>query len=443
MIFRKAETKEKPPGEAGPEPDINPTLLVVCSAAEIGSPGYQDAVRKAVAPWDVSFTGAEEIEHSWNRSVRAVLSVFQSRSTLSSLLGRLRKERQSGIPGFPILIIAADVSQITEFGAWLYENAVQDTLQGIRLIAASRPAEIPDQLPDKLAPVVEPNVIKMPTTPEVETTSYKYFYSISPQLRQVTTLMRDLAQNNIYRIYLLGGPGTGKTTLAYYYWLCRGKGRFVAVNLTAESTGDKTAMKSLLCGHVAGSCGPHSREGAFAFAEDGVCFLDESHGVTGVVMQVLMEVLDSGQYLQFGATKKRTLECAVIFASNRSWDTLRNQMHLDEYARLGTTIVSINDLCKRSEDLIAVLATALSKFACDCTSWTPPKGIAPEAWQMILSCPWKGNLRTLIRVAESSAIAFAMDKTADGLIEKRHVLEALSLWEPQEHDSLKLYGSFA
>jgi len=160
-------------------------------------------------------------------------------------------------------------------------------------------------------------------------------------------------------------------------------------------------------------------------------------------MQVLMEVLDSGQYLQFGATKKRTLDCAVIFASNRSWDTLRNQMHLDEYARLGTTIVSINDLAKREEDLIAVFATTLSKFAKDCTTWTPPKGISTEAWQMIMSCPWKGNLRTLIRVVESSAIAFATEETGTELIEKQHVLDALSLWEPLEHESLKLYGSFA
>ena len=92
--------------------------------------------------------------------------------------------------------------------------------------------------------------------------------------------MKDLAENNISRVYLLGGPGSGKTSLAYYYWLCRSKGRFITVNLTAESTDDKAAMKSLLCGHVSGAFGTGpSREGALSFAEDGVCFLDER--VTG------------------------------------------------------------------------------------------------------------------------------------------------------------------
>lgn len=74
----------------------------------------------------------------------------------------------------------------------------------------------------------------------------------------------------------------------------------MTVNLSAESTGDKASMKSLLCGHVAGAIpGAGAREGALSFARDGVCFLDESHGVTGSVMQILMEVLETNQHSPF------------------------------------------------------------------------------------------------------------------------------------------------
>src|SRR3546814_14100260 len=49
------------------------------------------------------------------------------------------------------------------------------------------------------------------------------------------------------------------------------RGRFVSVNLAAENTGDKAAVKSLLCGHVSGAFpGDGSRTGAFTHARDGV-----------------------------------------------------------------------------------------------------------------------------------------------------------------------------
>ena len=159
-------------------------------------------------------------------------------------------------------------------------------------------------------------------------------------------------------------------------------------------------------------------------------------------MQVLMEVLDSGQYLPYGATKKRMLQCAVIMASNRSWEALRNQMHLDEYARLGTTVAHIQDLSVRREDLIAVLSTSLAGFAEKCTTWTPPEGLTPEAWDAVAGCPWRGNLRTLIRVTEAASISHARKNKNSQLIPAQDIQEALSLWEPEAHPSSEMYASY-
>ena len=417
-------------------------ILVVGSESTLLDQDLRQGCTAVGEDWTAAFVQPHEVDFTAAERTSVMLAVFLDAAELSAVNELVCRARAASTTGYPVLAAAVRLDQLSAFGSWLEKRAAENKLDGLRIIAADQVNEIPEKLRDVLDPIQEPSVLRMPVTPEVETTSYKYFYAISPQLRRVARLMREFAENSIARVYLLGAPGAGKTTLAYYYWLCRGKGRFVAVNLTAESTDDKTAMKSLLCGHVAGSCGPHSREGALAFAEDGVCFLDESHGVTGVVMQVLMEVLDSGQYLQFGATKKRTLECAVIFASNRSWDSLRGQIHLDEYARLGTTIINLSDLRYRQEDLIAVFAATLAKFARGCTTWTAPKGIAPEAWKIILSCPWKGNVRTLIRVVESAAIAFAAEKNAGELIEPRHVTESLALWEPEEHPTADIYAAY-
>ena len=215
------------------------------------------------------------------------------------------------------------------------------------------------------------------------------------------------------------------------------------MNLNAESTGDKAAMKSLLCGHVTGAFpGASGREGAFSFAEDGVAFLDESHGVTGVVMQVLMEALDSGQYLPFGATKKRSLECAVLFASNRSWEQLREEINIDEHARLGATLVPIHDVAAREEDLIAGVAISLARFKKKCTTWSPAAGLSKAAWARMVACPWRGNMRTVIRCMDTAMISHASSNDSDALLTEEHIEQGISLWEPDEHQSYALYPSY-
>jgi transcriptional regulator with AAA-type ATPase domain len=371
---------------------------------------------------------------------KLVVAVSQSGTVLDQLLERVSSLRDAA--GAPVVVVCFKLEELSSIGDFLHRAAVAERLSGVRLILYQEYAEIRAQLAEKSQPFQSPNCIKMPLAPEIENSGFKYFYMFSPELRAVVNKMKELAQNKIERIYLLGGPGIGKTSLAYYYFLSRAKGNFVTVNLNAESTGDKAAMKSLLCGHVTGAiAGGGSREGALSFARDGVCFLDESHGVTGVVMQVLMEALDSGQYLPFGATAKRRVECSVIFASNRSWDALREMMHLDEHARLGATIVSISDLRKREEDLIAQAAAILASFAKNCTTWQAPTGFTPEAWKLIQSCPWRGNSRTLIRVVETAAVSNAL-KRGGTLIPVDPVAEAISLWEPAEHPSAKLYASY-
>ncbi len=448
MIFRRAK-EEVAAGEEKPSTTAQNRLLVVVPTGEPGAEQLiatltaqhpeltiQSAPTSAVSPNGLiggqSFAG-----------VRCCLAVFQDNRTLDLLLNHIVAARNSQNDGYPVLIIATPLQRLAMLGSWLHEHAQQGDLQGIRLMVATEMSELPEKLPPLLAPVQEPNVIKMPVSTEVDCKEYKYFYTISPQFRRIVHTIKQLAENNIKRVYILGGPGVGKTSLAYYYWLCRGKGQFVSVNLNAESTGNKESMKSLLCGHVTGAYpGAASREGVLSFAGEGVAFLDESHGVTGVVMQVLMEVLDSGQYLPFGATKKRALEAAVIFASNRSWEALRDMMHLDEHARLGATIISLTDLSVREEDMIAVLATTLARFGKQCTTWKPPVGVSGNAWRALRSCPWRGNTRSFIRVIEASAIANASADSTSEIIPANYIEEALTLWEPTEHHSMEMYTSF-
>jgi hypothetical protein len=366
-------------------------------------------------------------------------ATVESLATAASLVVANRRIRKDG---FPTFLVSVSPKRLTEFGKWLSSFAQGGELEGLRLWCESS-GGLPRDLKRFAGPALGQDLVKMPISPEIPNSPVKPFFALSPESRRTISFVGELAENDIARVYLLGAPGAGKTSLAYYYFLKRAKGNFVTVNLNSESTGDKASMKSLLCGHVAGSMpGAQTREGALSFARDGVCFLDESHGATGSVMQVLMEVLENSQFLPFGATSKRPVECAVLFASNRSWETLRGLMHIDEHARLGATIIEISDLKYRREDLIGVLAVTLAKMAGKFKTWKAPKGLSKEALEMVYSCNWRGNVRSLMRVIESAVVAFASTHSSGDEIGVEHIRPALELWEPADSKDAVDYASF-
>lgn len=367
------------------------------------------------------------------------LGLFVDPASLDHLADRVLAAREAG--RMATLVVAVQGRQLAKLGRWLQARAKKGRLVGLRLILARDTEDVMRQLPERMRHGVEDNVIRMPVSTEIEDSPHKNFFVFSPELQSLIGRIRAFATNGISRAYLLGGPGAGKTSLAYFYYLVRSKGRFVSVNLSAENTGDKAAVKSLLCGHVMGAFpGAGSRLGAFTHARDGVCFIDEAHGVAGAVMEVLMEALDNGQYMPFGASAKQPLDCALLFATNRTWAHLQASVNIDEFTRLGAAVLEVPELHKREEDLIAVTATTLARLGENCTTWTAPDGIDDTAWSAIRECRWHGNVRALVRVLEAAFVETAADG-ATTLIPATAIQDGIALWEPAQHHSHKLYAA--
>ena len=153
-----------------------------------------------------------------------------------------------------------------------------------------------------------------------------------------------------------------------------------------------------------------------------------------------MEALDSGQYLPYGASAKQPLDCAVLYATNRSWTHLMNSVNLDQFTRLGASTLFVPELSKREEDMIAVTATALAKLASRCTNWVAPTGLSSEAWSVIRDCRWHGNIRGLVRVLESAFVDTATTRGGDTLIRATEIEAGIQLWEPKSHHSHQIYS---
>lgn len=367
------------------------------------------------------------------------LSLFVEPALLDPLADRVLAAREAG--QLTTLIVAVQCGQLAALGRWLQARVRSRRLVGLRLVMAQNVEDAMRQLPDRLRHGVEDNVVRMPVSTEVERPDFRSFFVFSPELQGVIGRIRAFAENGIVRAYLLGGPGSGKTSLAYFYHLVRARGQFVSVNLAAENTGEKAAVKSLLCGHVAGAFpGAGARHGAFTQARDGVCFIDEAHGVSGPVMEVLMEALDNGQYLPFGSSTKRQLDCALLFASNRTWPQLQAAVNIDEFTRLGAAVLEVPELRRREEDMIAVIASTLAKMGESCTTWTAPAGIDEAGWKRIRECRWHGNVRALVRVIEAAFVEAAAS-SASVLIPAAAIENGISLWEPATHHSHRLYAA--
>ncbi|HZR37213.1 MAG TPA: sigma 54-interacting transcriptional regulator [Nevskia sp.] len=368
-----------------------------------------------------------------------VLSLFVDPTQLDGIADKVYEARRNGRSS--VLIVAIYTSQFVALGNWLDKRAQEGKLVGTRLMVGGDIAAIARQLPERMKPVAEDNVIRMPASAEIENSVYKNFYVFSPELQTLVARVRGFARNGVTRAILMGGPGSGKTTLAYYYYLVRGLGQWVSVNLAAENVGDKAAIKSLLCGHVSGAFpGAAARNGALTTARDGVCFMDESHEIAGAVMEVLMEVLDQGQYMPYGASAKRQMECALLYATNRSWAHLQSGVNLDEFTRLGAARLEVPELYRREEDMIAVVAGALARLAAPCKDWKAPSGISLESWKAMRDCRWHGNIRAVIRVLEAAFVDTA-SLTGDSLIQLPEIERGIEMWEPKTHHSHQIYAA--
>jgi DNA-binding NtrC family response regulator len=217
----------------------------------------------------------------------------------------------------------------------------------------------------------------------------------SPAMRQVIRLGTRASQSSI-PILIDGESGVGKELVARA--IQGGSERagkpFVTVNCGAIP---ETLIESILFGHERGAfTGATDKHlGKFQEADGGTLFLDEI-GELRLDMQVkLLRALQESEIDPVGAKRPVKVDVRIISATNRDLNELTKEgkFREDLYYRLNVFPVSVPPLRQRVEDIPALAAYFVARFAAEENKQVV--GFTPEGLELLNSYAWPGNVRQL------------------------------------------------
>ena len=232
----------------------------------------------------------------------------------------------------------------------------------------------------------------------------------SKAIRDVLEMVKKVAHTQA-TVLITGDSGTGKEliALALHAHSDRKDKLFLPVNCGALP---ETLLESLLFGHMKGSfTGAFAnQEGLFDKAKGGTIFLDEIGEIPQHLQVKLLRALEAKEILPIGSTTPRRIDVRVVAATNRnlSKEVELGQFREDLYYRLNIMEIHIPPLHERPEDIPLLIEHLIKKHNPELNrNFT---GADDEAIQILMSLPWKGNVRELDNVIEHSMILAEGDR---------------------------------
>jgi DNA-binding NtrC family response regulator len=226
----------------------------------------------------------------------------------------------------------------------------------------------------------------------------------SATMQEVFHLARKVAPTQT-TVLITGNSGTGKEVVAraiHYYSQASGK-VFLPVNCAAIP---ETLLESQLFGHGRGAFtgAVTAQEGLFARARGGTIFLDEIGDLPTGLQSKLLRAIEAKEILPVGSTHPVTIEVRIITATNRELLTMVEDgtFREDLYYRLNVVQIHLPPLRDRREDipeLIEFLVRRHNREMKRCY-----RGVDNATLKLLLSQPWKGNVRELDNVIEHAMI---------------------------------------
>jgi len=205
-------------------------------------------------------------------------------------------------------------------------------------------------------------------------------------------------------VLITGESGTGKELIArtIHYNSPRAARPLVAVNCAALP---ENLLESELFGIEKGvATGVERRAGKFELANGGTIFLDEIGDMSLATQAKILRALQEREIQRVGGSQTIRLDVRVIAATNKDLEQAirAGDFREDLYYRLKVVAMHVPPLRERRDDIPLLanyfLREALKKYG------PAEKWFSQEALALLISAPWKGNVRELENVVEQAVI---------------------------------------
>jgi two-component system response regulator FlrC len=230
-------------------------------------------------------------------------------------------------------------------------------------------------------------------------------------------MVRNVASSRA-TVFIQGESGTGKELLSRFIHAesDRKDRPFVAVNCAALPEG---LLESELFGHEKGAfTGAVTRKiGKFELAQAGTILLDEISEMQVQLQAKLLRVLQENEIDRVGGKVPIAIDVRVIATTNRDIEAMvkKGEFREDLYYRLNVIPLKIPPLRERKEDIPALCDYFVKKYSH--LYGRPVQGVSPEAFEYLITLPWKGNVRELENTVERAVLLCAgKEVTRQGLL---------------------------
>ncbi len=203
-------------------------------------------------------------------------------------------------------------------------------------------------------------------------------------------------------VLLIGERGTGKELAAVrlHYHSPRWQKPFVTLNCSALA---ESLLESELFGHESGAFtgALRQRQGRFEAAHEGTLFLDELGGMSGVVQEKLLRVLEYKVFERVGSSRSIAVDVRTVAATNADLPALARQgrFKADLLDRLSFEVLHVPPLRVRQGDIALLTNHFAMRMALESGRTEPPRFTA-SALRVLEGHDWPGNIRELKNVVE-------------------------------------------
>lgn len=226
----------------------------------------------------------------------------------------------------------------------------------------------------------------------------------SPALNHALNVAVQVANTDL-SVLISGESGVGKEVFSQIIHALspRKHNPFIAVNCGAIPEG---TIDSELFGHEKGAFtgAVDARKGYFETVNGGTIFLDEIGEMPLGTQARLLRVLETGEFIRVGSSKVQKTDVRVIAATNKDLldESHKGKFRKDLYYRLNSVPIRIPALRDRQEDIPLLFRKFVIDFAERYN--TTPVQLDDEARRLLMTYPWRGNVRELKNIAEQISV---------------------------------------